>query len=44
MSDHKGKVLAHGTSKLMVVSGKQSIQDVVDYVGSKQLPDKFLRS
>jgi len=44
MCDRNGKVLAHGTSKLMVTSDKQSINDVVDYVGSSKLPHKFLRS
>jgi cell division protein FtsI/penicillin-binding protein 2 len=44
MCDRKGKVLAHGTSKLMVTRDKQSIKDVVDYVGSSKLPRKFLRS
>lgn len=44
MSDRDGNVLAHGTSKLMVIRGKQSIQDVVDYVGSSKLPSKFLGS
>jgi len=44
MSDRNGKVLAHGTSKLMVTRNKQSIVDVVKYVGSDQLPPKFLRS
>lgn len=42
MCDRNGKVLAHGTSKLMVTRGKQSIQDVVAYVGSSKLPQKFL--
>jgi uncharacterized protein (TIGR00369 family) len=42
MCDRDGKVLAHGTSKLMVTRGKQSIQDVVAYVGSSKLPQKFL--
>jgi uncharacterized protein (TIGR00369 family) len=43
MCSTNGKVLAHGTSKLMVTSGKQSIKDVVDYVGSSKLPPKFSR-
>jgi uncharacterized protein (TIGR00369 family) len=44
MCDRSGKVLAHGTSKLMVTSDKQSIKDVVDYLGSSKLPQKFLNS
>lgn len=42
MCDRDGKLLAHGTSKLMVTRDKQSIKDVVDYVGSGKLPSKFL--
>jgi uncharacterized protein (TIGR00369 family) len=44
MCDRNGKVLAHGTSKLMVTKDKQSIKDVVDYVGSNKLPHKFIKS
>jgi len=44
MYDGHGKILAHGTSKLLVTLGRQSIQDVVDYVGSSKLPPKFLGS
>ena len=43
MFDRNGKILAHGTSKLLVTVDKQSIKDVVDYVGSNELPHKFLR-
>src|SRR5512136_2336265 len=42
MLDMKGKLLAHGTSKLMVTRDKQSIEDVVAYVGSNKLPQKFV--
>lgn len=44
MSDRNGRVMAHGTSKLMVTRNKQSIIDVVRFVGSGKLPRKFLRS
>ena len=44
MCDSNRKVLAHGTSKLMVTPGKQSIKDVVEYVGAMKLPHKFLKS
>lgn len=44
MHDKYGKILAHGTSKLMVTRNKQSIFDVVQYVGSSALPPKFLQS
>lgn len=36
-----GRLLAHGTSKLMVAAGKQSIDQVADYMGSSALPPKF---
>jgi uncharacterized protein (TIGR00369 family) len=42
MSDRKGKVLAHGTSKLMVTRNQQSIVDIVKYVGVGKLARKFL--
>ena len=43
MSDKNGKVLAHGTSKLMVTR-KHSVVDLVKFIGSGKLPPKFLRS
>jgi uncharacterized protein (TIGR00369 family) len=43
MSDRKGTLLAHGTSKLMVTRN-QSVVDLVKYIGSGKLPPKFLRS
>ncbi len=42
MSDTNGTVLAHGTSKLMVTR-KQSIADIVKYIGLGKLPPKFIR-
>lgn len=42
MCDRNGRVLAHGTSKLMVTNNKQSIDNLVDYIGSSKLPSKFL--
>lgn len=42
MCDSNGKVLAHGTSKLMVTHNKQSMNDVIKYLGSSHLPPKFL--
>jgi len=44
MCNQAGKVLAHGTSKLMVTHDKQTIHDVIEYVGSSKLPAKFLKS
>lgn len=41
--DENGRILAHGTSKLMVTHNQQSINDIVDYIGSGILPKKFLR-
>lgn len=42
MSDENGKILAHGTSKLMVTHNKQTMNEVVDYVSADRLPSKFL--
>lgn len=44
MFDGNGRILAHGTSKLMVTHNQQSINNVVDYIGSSMLPAKFLRN
>lgn len=43
MCEENGKLLAHGTSKLMVTDNQQSINDVVDYIGTGKLPEKFIR-
>lgn len=40
--DMNGRLLAHGTSKLMTTLGKQSINDVVEYTCTGKLPQKFL--
>lgn len=37
-----GKLLAHGTSKLMVTPGKQSIDNIIEYAGLSKLPKKFV--
>jgi hypothetical protein len=42
--DKNEKLLAHGTSKLMVAHNKQSINDVVDYIGSSKFQHTFLRN
>ncbi|WP_054694613.1 PaaI family thioesterase [Desulfosarcina cetonica] len=44
MFNSDGKLLAHGTSKLLVTQNKQSINDIVEYIGSNKLPEKFIRS
>ena len=40
--DENGKFLAHGTSKLMIVEGLQSIQQAVNAMGYHELPPKFI--
>lgn len=44
MCDNDGKLLAHGISKLMVTHGKQSINDVAQYIGLEGMPDKFIKN
>lgn len=43
MFNEAGKILAHGTSKLMVTQNKQTINDVIDFVAAEKPPEKFLR-
>jgi uncharacterized protein (TIGR00369 family) len=40
--DGKGKYLAHGTSKQMVIPGLQTIAQAVSAMGYKPLPAKFI--
>jgi uncharacterized protein (TIGR00369 family) len=40
--DGSGKLLAHSTSKLMILRGKQSIEDAIAALGHKPLPPKFI--
>jgi hypothetical protein len=40
--DSKGKYLAHGTSKQMVIPGLQTIAQAVSAMGYKPLPPKFI--
>lgn len=42
MFDRNEKLVAHGTSKLMAITGKQTMSDVVDYVSAEELPPKYL--
>jgi len=44
MFNEDGKLVAHGTSKLMVLNNIQTMSAVVDYVSSEQLPAKFVRA
>ena len=43
MFDQNKRILAHGTSKLMVTRNKQTIDDVINYVSADRLPSKFLK-
>ena len=43
MHNENGKLVAHGTSKLMVLNRMQTIKEVADYVSSERLPAKFIR-
>ena len=40
--DAHGKLLAHGTSKLMLLNDKQSIEHAIEAMGHKALPSKFI--
>lgn len=40
--DGRGKFLAHGTSKQMVIQGRQTIAQAVSSMGYKPLPPKFI--
>ena len=41
-TDQDGKWLAHGTSKMMVTKGLQTIENALDFTGAKALPPKFI--
>ena len=41
VKDTEGKLLAHGTSKLLIVRGLQSISQAIDVMGYHALPPKF---
>ena len=42
MFDEKENLVAYGTSKLLVVENKQTINEVVDYISGESPPSKFL--
>ncbi|MCL1798214.1 MAG: PaaI family thioesterase [Eggerthellaceae bacterium] len=42
VKDTHGKLLAYGTSKLMVLKGRQSIKHVLETIGGDALPPKFI--
>lgn len=40
--DQNDKWLAHGTSKMMVTQGLQTIRDALNFLGTDDLPPKFI--
>lgn len=40
--DSQGKLLAQGTSKLMILNGRQSVEQAFDALGHQPLPPKFI--
>ena len=40
--DDTGRLVAHGTSKLLMLQGRQSFTDLMRAAGCPQLPDKYL--
>ena len=42
VKDTHGKLLAYGTSKLIILNAKQSIEDALEAMGSRPLPPKFI--
>lgn len=42
VKDINGRLLAHGTSKLMIIQGRQSINQIIDSMNYHSLPPKFL--
>ena len=42
VKDANRKLLAHGTSKLMILQGKQSIKQIIETIGNSILPPKFI--
>lgn len=40
--DENGRWLAHGTSKMMITKGLQTIEDALNFSGVKKLPPKFI--
>ena len=41
-NDIHGKLLAHGTSKLMILNEKQSIEHAIESMGHRAIPPKFI--
>lgn len=42
VKDAQAKLIAHGTSKLMILTGRQSIGHAIEAMGYSALPPKFL--
>ena len=42
VKDENDRVVAHGTSKLLVLQGRQTIGDALKNMGYDSLPDKFI--
>lgn len=42
IEDEQGRILAQGTSKLMMLQGKQSVADAIRNMGHPPLPSKFI--
>ena len=42
IKDQTDRIIAHGTSKLLVLQGRQTIADALDVAGYDNLPPKFL--
>ena len=40
--DSDGRIIAHGTSKMLAIPGKQTINDVLNSLGGEPLPPKYL--
>ena len=40
--DQTDKCLAHGTSKMMVAQGLQTIKSAIDFMGADPLPPKLI--
>ncbi|MBE5767858.1 MAG: PaaI family thioesterase [Clostridiales bacterium] len=44
ITDDTGKLIAHGTSKLLMLNGRQSAADALRAAGRSEVPPKFLNS
>lgn len=42
ITDESGKIVSYGTSKLLILQGRQSISDAMRSLGYTELPPKFL--